>query len=74
MFEGTPVLGRFPSFLEFCSRFKKKFYVTRESLHFCGIQISPKQGSWMLLRSIQTQLRKGRFPNFVFKMVQSVCI
>lgn len=39
VFEGTPVLGRFPSFLEFCSRFKKKFYVTRESLHFCGIQI-----------------------------------
>ena len=39
VFEGTPVLGRSPSFLEFCSRFKKKFYVTRESPHFCGIQI-----------------------------------
>lgn len=39
MCEGTPVLGRFPSFLEFCSRFKKKFYVTLKSLHFCGIQI-----------------------------------
>lgn len=39
LFEGTPFLGRLPSFLEFRSRFKKKFYVTRESLHFCGIQI-----------------------------------
>lgn len=39
LFEGTSFLGRLPSFLEFRSRFKKKFYVTHESLHFCGIQI-----------------------------------